>query len=230
MSTLLLRLAGPLQAWGAESKFEIRRTEPVPTKSGVIGLLMAALGCKRDDSETLQTLNGLRMGIRVDQPGIVLRDYHTAHGENAYVTNRYYLSDAVFLVGLESDDTQLLEQLEDALLRPAFPLFLGRRSCPPTLPLCLGTRQEGLVATMQQEPWQAAKFRQRKLSPDLRLLAEGEEGTGTVHRLRDVPISFHPGHRQYGYRFSTECGFVQMKREQCFESTQHDPMLELGGE
>jgi CRISPR system Cascade subunit CasD len=230
MSTLLLRLAGPLQAWGAESKFEIRRTESVPTKSGVIGLLMAALGCKRDDRQTLQILNGLRMGIRVDQPGIVLRDYHTAHGKNAYVTNRYYLSDAVFLVGLESEDTQLLEQMEQALLHPVFPLFLGRRSCPPTLPLCLGTRQEGLVAALRQEPWQAAKFRQRKLSPDLRLLAEGTEGTGVIHRLRDVPISFHPGYRQYGYRFSTECGFVQMKNEQCFESTQHDPMLELGGE
>jgi CRISPR system Cascade subunit CasD len=131
---------------------------------------------------------------------------------------------------MESEDMQLLEQLEKALLHPVFPLFLGRRSCPPTLPLCLGTRQEDLVAALRQEPWQAAKFRQRKLSPELRLLAEGTEGTGVIHRLRDVPISFHPGYRQYGYRFSTECGFVQMKNEQCFENTQHDPMLELGGE
>lgn len=46
MSTLLLRLAGPLQAWGTESKFETRRTEREPTRSGVVGLLMAALGCR----------------------------------------------------------------------------------------------------------------------------------------------------------------------------------------
>ena len=44
MSTLLLRLAGPLQAWGCESKFEKRRTGREPTKSAVVGLLAAAMG------------------------------------------------------------------------------------------------------------------------------------------------------------------------------------------
>jgi len=44
MATLLLRLAAPLQAWGADSKFETRKTAREPTKSGVIGLLAAALG------------------------------------------------------------------------------------------------------------------------------------------------------------------------------------------
>ena len=102
MSTLLLRLAGPLQAWGTESKFETRRTEREPTRSGVVGLLMAALGCRRDDAQTLRQLDRLRMGVRVDQPGELLRDYHTAHPIKGagYITNRYYLADAVFVVGL----------------------------------------------------------------------------------------------------------------------------------
>jgi len=39
MSTLLLRLAAPLQAWGINSKFDIRKTEREPSKSGVVGLL-----------------------------------------------------------------------------------------------------------------------------------------------------------------------------------------------
>ena len=34
MATLLLRLAAPLQAWGADSKFETRKTAREPTKSG----------------------------------------------------------------------------------------------------------------------------------------------------------------------------------------------------
>ena len=34
MATLLLRLAAPLQAWGADSKFETRKTGREPTKSG----------------------------------------------------------------------------------------------------------------------------------------------------------------------------------------------------
>lgn len=75
------------------------------------------------------------MGVRVDQPGELLRDYHTAHPAKGtgYITNRYYLADAVFVVGLESEDTALLQKLEQALRAPAFPLFLGaapaRRRC-----------------------------------------------------------------------------------------------------
>lgn len=53
MATLLLRLAAPLQAWGADSKFETRKTGREPTKSGVIGLLAAALGLRRDEREAL---------------------------------------------------------------------------------------------------------------------------------------------------------------------------------
>ena len=60
MATLLLRLAAPLQAWGADSKFEPRKTAREPTKSGVIGLLAAALGLRRDKAEPLPRLNRYR--------------------------------------------------------------------------------------------------------------------------------------------------------------------------
>ena len=69
MATLLLRLAAPLQAWGADSKFETRKTNREPTKSGVIGLLAAALGLRRDESEGLARLTGLRFGVRVEGKG-----------------------------------------------------------------------------------------------------------------------------------------------------------------
>ena len=114
MATLLLRLAAPLQSWGTDSKFEIRNTSREPSKSGVVGLLAAALGRKRDAN--LEDLNRLRFGVRVDQEGELLHDYHIAsiHGygpmiekiknydKKPFITHRYYLSDAVFLVGLES--------------------------------------------------------------------------------------------------------------------------------
>lgn len=67
MSTLLLRLAGPMQAWGTDSKFEVRGAGREPSKSGVIGLLAAALGRSRDSD--LSDLNALRFGIRVEQEG-----------------------------------------------------------------------------------------------------------------------------------------------------------------
>ena len=128
MSTLLLRLAAPLQSWGDSAKFEIRSTGREPTKSGVIGLLAAALGISREDKEALQQLNALRFGIRADREGKLLRDFHTARdAKTAYVTYRDYLSDAVFLSGFESDDDAFLQKLTYALVHPVYPLYLGRR-------------------------------------------------------------------------------------------------------
>ena len=67
MATLLLRLAAPLQSWGMDSKFETRKTNREPTKSGVIGLLAAALGLRRDDAAGLARLNGLHFAVRADR-------------------------------------------------------------------------------------------------------------------------------------------------------------------
>ena len=127
MATLLLRLAAPMQSWGIDSKFDTRKTNREPTKSGVIGLLAAALGLRRDADQALERLNQLRFAVRVDQEGTLLVDFHTAKSEKTnYVTKRYYLADAIFLVGLESEDRPFLEQLDRALRSPAYPLFLGR--------------------------------------------------------------------------------------------------------
>lgn len=133
MATLLLRLAAPLQAWGADSKFETRKTDREPTKSGVIGLLAAALGLRRDEREALLRLTGLRFGVRVEREGQLLVDYHTAKTQDektSYVTYRHYLQDAVFLAGIESEDAALLQQLQQALLHPG----VSAVSRPPLLP------------------------------------------------------------------------------------------------
>ena len=151
MSTLLLRLAAPLQSWGVDAKFDRRGTERVPSKSAVIGLVAAALGRRRTDS--VDDLLALRFGVRVDKEGVLLRDYHTARSKkSAYVTQRYYLADAVFLAGLEGD-LDLLTKIEHALRHPAFPLFLGRRSCPPEGRISLGIRNKSLLQALQEEPW-----------------------------------------------------------------------------
>lgn len=76
----------------------------------------------------------------MDQEGQLLRDFHTAHPENKhpYVTQRYYLCDAAFLVGLESDHGELLQQLEQALRSPAYPLFFGEKGMPSNTAYCSG--------------------------------------------------------------------------------------------
>ena len=76
MSVLLMRLSGPMQAWGVQSRFGVRDTTREPSKSGVVGLLAAALG--RPRYAAIDDLAALRMGVRVDREGTLLRDYHTA--------------------------------------------------------------------------------------------------------------------------------------------------------
>jgi CRISPR system Cascade subunit CasD len=154
MSTLLLRLAGPLQSWGYRSRFSDRDTGLEPSKSGVVGLLCCALG--RPRSESPADLAALRMCVRVDRPGTLLEDFHTAgggtfrggreyfaptssggKGKNPVVTKRHYLQDASFLVALEGDPS-LLARLAEKLADPVWPLALGRRSCPPSEPVLIG--------------------------------------------------------------------------------------------
>ena len=227
MSTLLIRLAGPLQSWGINSNFDTRATEQYPSKSGVIGLLAAALGIRRDGD--LSALRALRFGVRVDKEGTLLRDFHTAHSaKSSYVTYRYYLADAVFLAGVESQDEAFLRRLDDALKNPAFPLFLGRRSCPPTLPLSLGIREGvGVCDALNREPWIAPEWYQkrvqrRKEPQTLRVITDAAPNEYGSVSVRDSPESFSPYHRKYGYRGATE-------RQAVSVSPEHDPFVELEG-
>lgn len=230
MATLLLRLAAPLQAWGCGSKFNIRTTEREPTKSGVIGMIAAALGIQRNDAESdkrLEKLNKLRFGIRVDREGKLLKDFHMVFTDdisdserrktppkdlNKYIhtTERYYLSDAVFLAAFESESRKYLEEIINALNNPEYPLFLGRRSCPPTLPIIIGISDDGLVETLKK----AAPLTNTKISYK-RIVYESDDG-GTV--VQDVPVSFSQLHRIHGYRY---------KKEEMLSVTEHDPMAEL---
>lgn len=221
MATLLLRLAAPLQSWGSDSKFETRKTDREPTKSGVVGLLAAALGLRRDDTEGLARLNGLRIAVRADQEGSLLVDFHTAKSrDTSYVTYRHYLQDAVFLAGLESEDEALLRELEAALRHPVYPLYLGRRSCPPTLPLCLGIRQGSLLDVLRTEPMQGRKPETGKL----RIVADADPADPAAVPRQDLPMSFRPVHRQYGFRPVREW---RLDRLEMPEPTEHDPMAEL---
>ena len=223
MATLLLRLAAPLQAWGADSKFETRKTGREPTKSGVIGLLAAALGLRRDESEALARLAQLRFGVRVEREGQLLVDYHIAKTQDqktSYVTYRHYLQDAVFLAGLESEDEALLRELEAALRHPVYPLYLGRRSCPPTLPLCLGIRAGKLLDTLRAEP---LLVKQRNGAP-LRIVADADPADAAAVPRRDLAVSFSPIHRQYGFRPVREWNTNPPEMP---GATEHDAMAEL---
>ncbi|MDA2807144.1 type I-E CRISPR-associated protein Cas5/CasD [Nocardiopsis suaedae] len=208
MTVLMLQLAGPLQAWGSAARFSRRTTESAPTKSGVIGLLAAAQGRPRDTD--LSDLAALRFGVRIDQPGTPIRDFQTAHhphtGTAMPVSERYYLADAVFLAALQGDG-DLITALHTALDAPEFLPYLGRRSCPPTRPLNLGTRGEtSLLGALEDEPWRAAEWYQRQYTDQplvtLTLHTEALPGEYSGQDFNDQPISFDPRHRRYTPRRS----------------------------
>lgn len=208
MTVLALTLAGPLQAWGSASRFTTRSTDDAPTRSGMIGLLAAAQGRRRTDP--LEDYVGLRLGVRIDQPGRLLRDFQTARSLDGRtsmpLSYRYYRADARYLAVVEADDA-LIASLVDALRAPAYPLYLGRRSCPPAEPLVPRVLGSTLGAALRDEPWQAASWwRNRRRDAPEWLEFRVDHGAApelTVQGStvqRDDPISFDPEHRQYGWR------------------------------
>lgn len=230
MPTLLIRMAAPLQAWGTDSKFETRRTGREPSKSGIVGFLAAALGYRRDEDDKIAELGRLHIGVRVDKEGTLLRDYHTVHGaKSAYVTNRYYLSDAIFLVGVESKDEQMIEKLANALEHPVFPLFLGRRSCPPTLPISLGIRQSELKNALESEPWLLPEWiKKKEHTATYRFITDADEHEGRTAMVQDMPVSFNPEHRKFGYRMVSEYGKANTEAAGEKPEAFHDAFAELG--
>jgi CRISPR system Cascade subunit CasD len=201
---LLLRLEGPLQAWSSQGKLSIRDTEREPTKSGVLGLVGAAIGMDRNDDAMLARLAQLRMAVRVDRAGTLLRDFHTAgsgtfrgrddyfvYGTNNCVpSNRYYLQDASFTVGLEGE-RELLAQIERGFAAPRWPLYLGRRSCALSVFPVLGLVDDALEEAIARAP-----RAERCDRGALRAVVECIQGQDGDMRM-DVPRSFREGARRY---------------------------------
>ena len=137
-----------------------------------------------------------------------------------YITYRHYLSDAIFLVGLESQEEAVLQDLVQALHHPVFPLFLGRRSCPPTMPLCLGIRQKDLKTALVEEPLLVPAWR-KPVPGARRMVLDAAPGEPGAVPQRDLPLSFSQTHRQFGYRLAREDEAVKRL------STEHDAFAEL---
>ncbi|MBU1168597.1 MAG: type I-E CRISPR-associated protein Cas5/CasD [Proteobacteria bacterium] len=211
-SVLLMACGGPMQSWGTRSRFEIRDTEREPSKSGIIGLVASALGRNRKDS--IADLASLHMGVRADREGIMKKDFQTvqqvavASGgtPSNLVSTRHYLSDAVFLVGLEGDHA-LLSDIHHAMKHPKRPLFLGRKSFVPSIPFFLS---DGLMTginldrAFQEYPPLVQSFNKKENAKDstfepMRVVIETDEKTHAVRK--DQPISFDLKDRRFRDRY-----------------------------
>jgi CRISPR system Cascade subunit CasD len=209
---LILRLDGPMQAWGTHTFEDFRPSNLFPTRSGLLGLLGSCLGLERNDLASQEQLAAsVEFSVRVDsaltRPGrdesvakraVKLPDFHTVmHARKVdgsankfpIVSRREYLFDAAFAVavGAQPEASFSLEQIAEALRRPCYTPTLGRRSCPPARPLLEG-QVEGASARdalAQVEPTGGLVY------------CESEKSEQPVP-VRDVPM--HGKTRQFATR------------------------------
>ena len=217
MKTILLKFSGPLQSYGTSSHFQTRYTDYYPSKSAVLGLLAACLGYRRDEEEKLRELSTLKFAVRIDQQGGLLKDYHIAITDKeiveipqTYVTNRYYLEDALFVVALSGID-ELIDTLIKAIKSPYFQPFMGRRSLPVPADFFLGVSAEDILDSLRNLPWQAAHWYKKKKRKQgigekisLEVYADEEilkdEKISRSKLRRDIPISFSQKGREFAFR------------------------------
>lgn len=157
---LVFRLYAPLASWGTPAVGERRPSADHPGRGALLGIIGAAMGIRRDDSDALARIDkGLAFGIRQRTSGTLLRDYHTTqvpssernvrhrtrrdelsgpgHRLNTVLSTRDYRCDGLWTVAVWlAPEAQIsLQEVEQALLTPRFVLYLGRKACPLGAPL-----------------------------------------------------------------------------------------------
>lgn len=210
MKTILLKFGGPMQSWGTSSHFETRNTDYYPSKSAVIGVIAASFGYSRDEDEKIRKLNELDFAVRVDQVGLLKKDYHIASKykndgsfERNYVTNRYYLEDAVFVVAISNYDDKWIEEIYAALKNPYFQQFMGRRSCPVQPDFVIDMVETGAIEALQNLEWQASDwYKKRNQNYVADIYADKDLLPESGYTMRnDRVISFSQKERKFGPRF-----------------------------
>ena len=235
MATLLMQLVGPMQSWGTTSRFDRRDTGKEPSKSGVIGLVAAAMGIERRNWVDLEPLTKLTMGVRHDRPGIPKSDYQTAGCEShdsmmkadgklsndGVVSRRDYLADAAFLVGLEGEDYDLLKRSHYALSNPVWPLALGRKSYVPLEPIWIkeGLQDIPLFGALSTFPWLSSPRYWERPPHELLISIESSNGEGLLKM--DQPLSSF-AERRFGARYVLST-LITLPKEVAHVSEQNTP-------
>jgi CRISPR system Cascade subunit CasD len=151
---LIFTLSAALGSMGELAGHERRGSLLWPGRSMILGLLGAARGIRRDGD--FSQLDALSLAVAIFDEGHALRDYHTyqtvpsavvktpnsrsealaAAGlrRNTSITMRDYRATPLYGIALWSENDAPLAGLREALDRPVFTLYLGRKSCPLAAP------------------------------------------------------------------------------------------------
>lgn len=153
---LALYLDAPLQSWGYQSRFDRRTSLSYPTRSGIVGMICAAMGVDRSDTEGLQRFESLTISVYTFRQGRRLVDFHTVGGGwdkkinpqcvvpkadgkagHTVVSRREYLQSSRYGAILQVDNT-LGQRIVIALTNPIWGIWLGRKSSIPASPIFQG--------------------------------------------------------------------------------------------
>ena len=228
MSTLVLAIDAPQQSWGQSSRANVRHSGIFPTKSGIVGLIASAMG--RDWEDDICDLAALKFGVRIDYPGTVMRDFHTAQGEKdkkdgSTLTYRYYLVDAKFTVALEGEDS-LIEDIEKALQKPRRAIFFGRKSCPPARPLVQYISNKSFEACLHEAELlgSPSDYQRLESSNRLEIITDCRDDETPHEFIMDYPVTFSRTGRQFKNR-PVRYSHVTVHND----THPHDPFTLLGG-
>jgi len=207
-SFLCFWLHGPMCSWGDTAVGEVRPSRGHPGKSAVLGLVAGALGIERFDQAGHDALHqGLALAVLVAAPGLPLVDFHTVEPprrrkgvsyatrrdevlalderDNPIVSQRHYYCDAHYAVALwrrPQASCAPLTEMAQALEQPVFVPYLGRKSCPLSLPMnpLLVEAEDVSQALLEYLAQTQVAFRKHGLGPKiglgpLSLLSDDEE-------------------------------------------------------
>lgn len=228
MDCLMLRLDAPLMSFGGVVVDQINPVERFPGRSLITGLVANALGWDHWNKGQLDRLQArIRHAARWDLEPVRIIDYQTADlgqahmkaagwttrgrveerkgGEAAEMTHQryrhYWANGCVTLAFALSDDSEpTIAAIEAALRCPARPLFIGRKSCLPSVPILMGRRTAAsLREVLAAEP--LADNLQRKRPDRIEALWPIDEGDGMhareIYDLRDWQNNMHRGAARY---------------------------------
>ncbi|WP_320171107.1 type I-E CRISPR-associated protein Cas5/CasD [Maridesulfovibrio sp.] len=224
---LIFTIYGPMQGWGSVAVGEVRPAAQRPTRSGLLGLLAAAMGVRRGDPLLSDLTRAARVAVREDRSGSVMLDYHTTQVPsekknrvfrtrrqelgtmldkddrlNTILSRREYLMNAAFTacIWFDGEHPFVMKDIAEALNRPRLNVYLGRKSCAPGFPFMpeIVSAADELEALGCYAPEMRKAYGARSLDK-CPVWTEVEHGDFTRYSVRDM-VTDH-NRRQFGMRF-----------------------------
>lgn len=207
-AVLAFYLDSPLQSWGYQSRFDRRTSFSMPTRSGIIGMICAAMGIDRVDAGALEQFAAINLTCLALKQHVRLIDFHTIGGGwdkkidsnnlipkadgkpgKTKITRREYLQNSKFGVLIDGPE-KILHEIAEAMKNPKWGIWFGRKSCIPASPVF-----QGIFTSAEKATNHLVKLAGTKVERQVDEVTSFEDGCDTLY---DIPLNFHT--RQFAPR------------------------------